>query len=207
MPDREPRRRYDSRSRRARARESRDAVVTAGRRRFLRDGYHGSTVPGIARDAGVSVETVYKAFGSKAGLLEAVCAATLEDDAVLGSEPPIDVPDARVRLVVWAEHHVSVVAPRTAAVLLVVRTSAADPTVGRLWRRLRDDSRLRTGRLATDLSAQGDLRPSVTLAEASDILWSLSSPELWAMLVVDRGWAPERFGIWMAETAIASLLG
>ena len=65
-------RRYDSGRRRAQARETRRAILDAARRLFLDRGYAETTVPSVAAEAGVSVETIYKAFANKVGLIKAV---------------------------------------------------------------------------------------------------------------------------------------
>ena len=62
-------RRYDSSRRQQLAKENRRVMLDAARARFLRDGYARTTVNDIAADAGVSVQTVYKAFANKAGVL------------------------------------------------------------------------------------------------------------------------------------------
>ena len=59
-----PRRRYDSSGRQAQARRN--------QRQFLQGGYAATTIAAIAAEAGVSVETIYKAFGGKAGLVRAI---------------------------------------------------------------------------------------------------------------------------------------
>jgi len=66
------RRRYDSSGRRERARQTRDQITSIARELFLSDGYAGTTVAGIAAAAHVSVETIYKGFGGKPGLVRAI---------------------------------------------------------------------------------------------------------------------------------------
>src|SRR5947199_1803131 len=65
-------RQYDASGRRQRAEVRAQAVLDAAARRFLDQGYAATTVAAIAADAGVSVETVYKRFASKAGLVAAL---------------------------------------------------------------------------------------------------------------------------------------
>src|SRR5690349_16609626 len=77
-------RRYDATRRREQARQTRAAVLRSARDRFLGDGYAATTIGQIAGDAGVSVETVYKAFANKAGLLKAVF-----DVSVAGDDEPV----------------------------------------------------------------------------------------------------------------------
>ena len=71
---------YDSTRRQEQARQNRAANLDAARAHFLTHGYQGTTVSAVAVDAGVSVETVYKAFANKAGLLKAVFDVTLAGD-------------------------------------------------------------------------------------------------------------------------------
>jgi hypothetical protein len=79
-----PRRSYDASGRQAQARESRLAVLRAARRLFLERGYALTTMAAVAASAGVSVETVYKAFGNKAGLVKAVF-----DSDIVGDDEPV----------------------------------------------------------------------------------------------------------------------
>ncbi|HEV2886021.1 MAG TPA: TetR family transcriptional regulator, partial [Jatrophihabitans sp.] len=65
-------RRYDSSGRQQQARRNRNAVLDTAQRRFVQEGYAATTVAAIAGDAGVSVETIYKSFGGKAGLVAAI---------------------------------------------------------------------------------------------------------------------------------------
>ena len=50
------------------------------------------------------------------------------------------------------------------------------------------------------------LRPEITPAEAADILWTYSSPELYELLVIRRGWPAERYGRFVGQALIAALL-
>jgi len=65
-------RRYDSSGRQTQARRSREAVLDAAQRQFLAAGYAATTLAAIAKEAGVSVETIYKSFGGKSGLVRAI---------------------------------------------------------------------------------------------------------------------------------------
>jgi hypothetical protein len=50
------------------------------------------------------------------------------------------------------------------------------------------------------------LTPGVTLREAVDVLWTYSSPELYDLLVVRRGWSAVRYGRFVGEAITAALL-
>ena len=82
MANVKPKRRYDSTGRQAQARRNRQAILDAAQRQFLEGGYAATTIAAVAAEAGVSVETVYKAFGGKPGLVRAIY-----DRGLAGPEP------------------------------------------------------------------------------------------------------------------------
>src|SRR5690242_4640754 len=75
-------RRYDSRRRQEQARQTRQSIVDAAKTRFLRDGFAATTIAAIAADVGVSVDTIYKTFGGKPGLVRAI-----HDQGLAGEGP------------------------------------------------------------------------------------------------------------------------
>ena len=204
-------RRYDSARRQEAARRRRSEVVEAAGRLFLRDGFAATTIAMIAADARVSEETVYKAFGNKIALLRAVRAEALagavpehaehRSDRMQASEK-----DPRAIIRGWATLALEV-APRVAPVLLLVRDAAAtDPELAALQAEMDADRLTRMTRNARSLTKGQHLRSGVTLAAAADVLWTYSSPELYELLVIRRGWPVERYGRFIAEGMIAALL-
>ena len=87
---------YDSRRRRAQANETRSAIVRTARDLFIEQGYGHTTVADIARAAGVSVETIYAAFGNKATLLHKAWDITVggDDQDIVFHERPRYWPSA-----------------------------------------------------------------------------------------------------------------
>ncbi len=212
MPrDVKPVRRYDSTRRRARADATREAILAVARERFLAEGYAATTVGAVATDAGVSVETIYKAFGPKSGLARAVF------DAALAGEGPVSTGE-RAAIVKREEHDarrrlrafgafVAEVTPRVAPVMLVLRAAAdGDREAAAVWKRINDERLQGMRRDAEQLAAEGALRPGVSAADAADVFWSLTSPEMYDLFVQRRGWPPERFGAWVGEMFVAALL-
>ena len=49
-------------------------------------------------------------------------------------------------------------------------------------------------------------RPGPALSAAIDVLWTVSSPELYELLVLHRGWTPAQFATFVADTMSAALL-
>jgi AcrR family transcriptional regulator len=204
-------RRYDLARRQDAAQRRRAAVIDTARRLFLRDGFSGTTIARIAADAGVSEETVYKTFGNKITLVRAIRDQALAGDGPVHAERRSDRMQATERdpreiIRRWGVLTMEV-APRVAPVLLLVREAAAsDPELASLQTEM-DAARLtRMTHNARTLLEGGHLRSGITLDAATDVLWTYSSPELYELLVIRRGWSAERYGHFIADAMIAALL-
>jgi len=203
-------RRYDASSRRAAARARREHVLVAAGTLFATHGYANTTVAALAEAAGVSAETVYKSFGGKSGLVRALWQKALEGAGPVPAELRSDAlrkqEDPRVLVRGWARLATEV-APRVVPVLLLVRDAAVgDPAMRRLYD---DMERARLERMtdnARHLADAGHLRPGVGLAGASDVLFAVSAPEMFELLVLRRGWSPDRYAGFVADTIAAALL-
>ncbi len=205
------RRRYDSARRAEQARQTRAAIIEAAQRLFLCDGYAATTIVAVAAEARVSVETIYKAFGGKPGLVRAICDAALTGGGPVPAETRSDQlqlhePDPRRIIRGWGDLTVEI-APRIAPIMLLVRAaSAADPEMASLLAEI-DAARLRRMTVnATNLAAAGHLRDDITVEHAGEVMWTYSSPELYELLVVKRGWPAGRYGAFIADAMIAALL-
>ena len=207
------RRSYDSSGRQEQARQGRRAVLAAAHRLFLERGYAATTMATIAAEAGVSVETIYKAFGSKPALLKAVL-----DVAIVGDDEPVPMlqrdlvqriraePDPRRKLSLYGEHIIAS-APRHVPVQLLARAaSGGDEGAAQIWEAMQAERLTGMTHFARELHEGGDLRPGVSMEEARDVLWTLNSPELYEVLVLQRGWSPERYGRWVTDALIAALV-
>jgi AcrR family transcriptional regulator len=206
-----PKRRYDSSGRQAQARRNREAILDAAQRQFLEGGYAATTVTAVAAEAGVSVETVYKAFGGKPGLIRAIY-----ERALAGREP---IPafqrsdamreretDPREIMRNWGTF-VSELAPVGAPIVRLVRAAAAsDPDMAALLKASNDDREQRARHHARFLKQRGYLRQGISLAQATDILWTCTSDELYDLLVTQRGWSLPRFARFLADFMITALL-
>ena len=208
-----PRRRYDSSRRQAQASLTRRSILTAARDLFVAHGYAGTTMAEVAEAADVSIETVYKAFRNKSGLVKA-----LFDVAIVGDDQPIpmlqrervnkmrDEPDPRQKLLMYGEH-LSEAGGRAGQLQLLIRSAAAsDPEASAVWNQMVQERLTGMTEFARALYEGGHLRSDVTLEEARDVLWTYNSVELFDLLVLQRGWDPDRYGRWIAEAMIAALL-
>jgi AcrR family transcriptional regulator len=204
-------RRYDGRRRREQALRTQEAIVDAARQRFLADGYADTTVASIARDASVSVETIYKAFAGKPGLVRAIW------QRGLGGRGPIPAPvrsdemsatltDPAEIIRRWGRLSTEV-APEVAPILLLVRAAAeTDPAMADLLAEARQQAWDRMRHNAQRLAAAGGIRDGISIDEAADVMWAVTSQEMYELLVIRRHWSVERFGTFVSDTLAAALL-
>jgi AcrR family transcriptional regulator len=202
-------RHYDGTMRRDRARQRQQAILEAAQSLFFERGYAATTIAGVAAAAGVSPETVYKSFGGKPGLVRA-----LRGRALLGiGDVPAEHRSDRLRDLAdphdvvrgWARLAAEV-APRVAPILLLVRdASVVDGSMRELCDELDADRRRRMHDNARALARSGHLRSGVSVAMATDVMFAVSSPEMYDLLVVRGGWSLRRYASFV-ETTLASAL-
>jgi AcrR family transcriptional regulator len=214
MGDRvKPRRRYDSPRRREQAAATRREILEAAQRLFERTGYASTSMAAIASEASVSLKTVYVAFETKRGVLLALWHLLLR-----GDEEPISVaerpwfravleepdPERQLQLNV---RNANIVRARIGPLLEIVRSAAAaDPEIDALWEHIQaefyDNQRL----LVNALHENNALKRGLDVTRATDILWTLNHPNLYWLLIGDRGWTPDEHELWLADALCAQLL-
>ncbi len=208
-----PKRRYDSARRRAQAMETRLRILEAARRLFPARGYAGTTIDGVAKEAGVAVETVYAVFGSKRALL-----AGLVGMLVGGDEAPVplmqqsgpqairEVRDQRRQIHAFSAD-ISRVLERVAPIFEVIRSAAAtEPEMASLIQDMQRTRLENLTRFAGWVAANGSLRNGGDVAAAAETVWTLASPEAYRLLTGDRGWTRERYVQWLEDSLAALLL-
>ena len=204
-------RRYDSSGRQQGAEARRLAVLDAAGRRFLRDGYAATTVALIAADAGVSVETVYKVFGGKPGLVRAMWDTALAGEGPVHAEIRSDKVsaagnDPTAIIASWAALSTEV-APGVSPVLLLIRTAAStDPEMQTLKDELDAQRLARMTHNADALARGGHLREDITRDQARDVLFTYTAAEIYELLVLRRGWSLDNFAQFIRRGITAALL-
>jgi AcrR family transcriptional regulator len=193
------------------ARATRRGVVEAATTRFLAEGFAATTMAAVAADAGVSVPTLYKLFGTKAGLAKAVF-----DVAIAGDDEPIAVKDrariqrvreatdGRRKLELYSEHLVATLPRHVPLQLVILEAAGTDAEAAAVWQQLQDERLRGMTMFAEDLRLH--LRDGVTTTEARDVVWTYNSAELYRLLVIERGWSIRRYGRWVAAQLTAALL-
>jgi len=208
-----PTRKYHSPLRQEQAATTRAAVLDAAKELFERDGYAATSMHAIATEAGVSLKTVYLAFATKSGLLRALWDRALkgdEDDAGVSQREwyreMIEERDPQRQLRLTARNS-RTVKTRVAPLLSVIRSGAAvDVEVDNLAGLIQTDFYENQRVIVESIRRHKGLRRGLDVKTATDILWTLNHPDVWLLLVGERGWSPARWEKWFADTACAQLL-
>jgi AcrR family transcriptional regulator len=208
-----PKRRYHSPQSQLQAQLTRRKLLDAARRLFAARGYVATTLPDIAREAGMSAPTIAAVFGPKARLL-----TELIHLVVGGEEEPIPLverpwwqamlaePDAHRQLTLFAANGRQI-HERSADIAEIMREAAvAAPEIAAVLRQLAE-GRLRDARIvAALLQSKGALAADVSVEQAADILWALGLHDRYRMLLIERGWSARQYEQWFASSLIHSVL-
>jgi AcrR family transcriptional regulator len=190
---------------------SRRDILEAAHRLFVERGYVATSIPAIAAEAGVAVQTIYNTVGSKREVLGGVI-----ELAVRGPHYPATPSDTigeRIRaagdpgvildlLADWlAEAHA-----RSAAIYLAIRQAAAvDADAAELEHALSDERFSRYNDAARELARRGGLRAGLTPDGAAATIWSLGHPDTYRYLSQRRRWSAGRYRQWLTDELSAAL--
>jgi AcrR family transcriptional regulator len=206
-------RKYDSTRRQAQARETRMQIAKTARSLFLERGYAGTTIEAIADQAGVAPETIYATFKNKRQILSFVF-----DVSVGGDDQPVRVierpepqavlheTDQSRQLTMFAKD-ITGILNRAAPMFEVLRIAAkTEPEIASLVKRLLRERLRNMTAVAEHVARNGPLRERLDKNLAAEMIWSLTSPELYLLFTRDRGWTDEQYIEWLTDTLIRLLL-
>ena len=205
--DREPdRRRYDSLRRTAQAQETTAQIARCARELFITRGWAATTVREVAKHAGVSVPTVYAAYGNKTGLTRALAdAADLSGDLPRMITELEAAPGPAAQLAAMAGYDRRLFERAGDVIVLLREAGRAEPELAREYRdgrRRADETRIQVFSGWPD----GVLRPGLMVDEAVDIHAALCNIDVFTVLTGERGWAPDRVERWWSTALIRELL-
>jgi AcrR family transcriptional regulator len=191
----------------ARTRLARRAVVEAARALFPERGYAATTIEAISEHSDVPSATVYRLFSSKLGILKA-----LLDTSIAGDDQPLAVqdrpdvaslynePDPRELLAGFAGITTAINQRTNDTYGVLAGAAGSDPAAAELLDEIREQRDRGQGQIARALARAGALKPGLREREAADLIHALMSPEVYRLLVGDRGWTPKRYERWLATT-------
>lgn len=203
---------YDNSSRVEAARLTRRRILEAAREMLLLQGYHATSVIELAAAAGVSAQTVYNAVGGKAEVVKAVY-----DVLLVGDDDPIAMPDRpEFRAMSLAPDRETFLQAYAALCATIYRRTG--PLLGVLLAQgaggdqgLRDfvatiDRERRAGNtnVITALEQAHGLDGQIDRETLTDILWTITAPEIYDRFVRRCGWTHEGYAAWLGEAFIAT---
>ncbi len=204
---------YEGAARQARTRRTRAAVVEAARNLFLERGYTATTIEAISDRSDTPQPTVYRLFSSKLGILK-----SLLDVSIGGDDQPVAMLDrSEVRALLSDEdptNHVAEfcallreVMARAGPVYRILADAArSDQEAASLLAEIARQRHEGQRRVARSLAHSGALRVGLRERDAADIIHALASPEVYGLLVFDRGWSGDRYEKWLRSILIDQLL-
>jgi AcrR family transcriptional regulator len=184
---------------------TRRAILAAAEQLFAERGFAAVTMEGIARQAGVSVATVYLYFPGKAAVVAAMAdALTASPD--LSVEQVEREPDPIRRLQIGA-HIIRQLNERSWLVADILRSAQGkDETLAEVWATWQQRHLDAVRRGMTALQERGALRVGLELDEAVDTFYALAGTDVYRALVRERGWSPERYEDWLFQLGCRELL-
>ena len=211
--DVKPRRTYDGAARQARTRRTQEAVVEAAQSLFVERGYAATTIEAISDRSDTPQATVYRLFSSKLGILKALLDVSIggDDRAV----PMADRPQVRAlesdadpanQLTGFAALLREIMARVGPVHRLLADAARSDQDAAALLAEIARQRHEGQQGIARSLARSGALRPGLSERDAADVIHALASPEVYGLLVTDRGWSGERYETWLRSILADQLL-
>jgi len=207
------RRHYRSEIRAEGAAETRQRILEAARARFITQGYAAMTMQNIADDAEVALDTVYETVGRKPELVKLLVEIAISNtDREVPAEQRAYVQrihaatSAREKLAIYA-NAVADIHQRLAPLVKALESAAqAHPDLGAIWREIAERRAQNMKKFAAELVATGDVRAELDVAGIADVLWAMTAPEMYSLLVDQRGWSQAELEAWLADALARVLL-
>ncbi len=197
-------RKYDSSRRKAQARETRRLIVESAKTLFITRGYDGTTIDAIAEKASVSPETLYAVFKNKRNILK-----HLLDVSIGGDDQPIGLmvrPEQQAVLqasnpnqqIEMFAHGITEILVRVAPLFEVLRTAAKmDKELQTLAGHMLKERLENMTMLVEQLKKNGGLRDELEIPQAAELVWTITSPEVFLLLTRDQGYSQEKYIQWL----------
>lgn len=206
------RRGYRSELRSSQADQTRQRVGETAAALFVADGYAATTIGAVARAAGVSAQTVYNTFGTKAALLKAAY-----DIALVGDAEPVPLAERADVRALYADPDPArflrgyaqlgrTVLDRVGALLRQVAAGAAagEPDLAALRETTDRERLIGTLMVARRLAELDALAPGLAVEAARDRIWTLNSVDVWHLLTGSRTWSGAQYAEWVGDAMVAA---
>jgi len=207
-------REYDSSRRQAQAKETRRYILEAARKLFTERGYAGATAEAVAAEAGVSAQTIYAIFKNKKKLLVSLMnvspATGMEDHTPMSERANVQAVgqehDQRRQLQMFAQVVASNLNQVAGVFEVIADAARIEPDFERIVQKLNKQRLEHMTFAVQQIAANGPFRVNMDETHARDIVWTLTSGEVFLLLTRDRGWSKEQYAEWLADMLIRALL-
>jgi AcrR family transcriptional regulator len=210
---RPPKRAYNSSRRQEQARQTRLQIVEAARVLFIERGYAGATLESIAQRASVAVETVYASFGNKRAILSKLIDVSLVGDdlpiPLLGRQGPQAVQHEtdQHRQIELFVNDIYEIMSRMSPIFDIMRVaSKTEPDISEMLQNMLNARVQGMMTFVRALMKNSPLQGGLTPEEAAETVWALTSSELYALFITNRGWSEKQYKQWMINTLEKLLL-
>lgn len=202
-------RKYFSPTREQRALATKNRIIDVAEKLLIEKGFAAMTVADVAKRAGTSPQTVYAVFSSKAGIIMAAI-----EDRVFKDERNADAikllqttGEPGLMLCSIAKIMRNIYENHTDTFAAVYGARMVSRELVSLEKELGEYRREKQAPFATCLYASGKLLPELSEEDVKDILWTLTSREIYYLLVIRSGWPASKYENHLRSLLFAALLG
>jgi AcrR family transcriptional regulator len=184
---------------------TREQIAAAARGLFAERGYVATTITAIAEAADIPAPTIYSAFGTKAKILQDIAwRAVSMLDVDRSHQEAIAQPDPAHGLRLAAALQRRQFELMYDVIAIYQEAARIDPDIADDLRRILANRERAFRRHVEAIAAH--LRPGVVVSDGVDIYLALVLPEVYRTLVLEQGWAADRYEAWLADTLVQQLL-
>lgn len=194
MPKSTRQRSYTQKARAESAAETRRRIIEVTRELLARAPLENVSLPAIATGADVARSTVYTIFGSREGLMVAVAEDLLERGGFARIGQALRGPDVVRAFEISMDVAMELYSQEEPVGQALLSLAAVDRDAQSAAARLNLGRAQGMRRLAERMREQDVLRDDVTVEEAADVLWVITSFETYAQLRRGRGLTPQQVG-------------
>ncbi len=198
---------YNSKTRDIQASQTRSSILKAAKKLFQNKGFDRVTIGMLAKEAGVSMPTIYAVFKSKRGVLQSLI------DEALPAEQFTELVDGSMqekspqkRLSITAKLSRQIYDAERGLTDILRGASVVAPEFKELEQEREQRRYERQGEYVKKLMQDKALAKGLTLQKARDILWSLTARDIYRMLVIERAWTSDEYEKWLGKVLVESLL-
>ena len=112
-----------------------------------------------------------------------------------------------MRLLQLFAQAISGILARVAPIIKITRIAAkTEPEIAELLENILEQRFQNFASVIKHLNSLGSLREGMNESQATESIWVITSPEVYRLLLTDRGWTKLRYVDWLSDTLVRILL-